>query len=151
MAQIGSGEFIPIHIRHVRFFTEAAQAKAYDWADIIISTGGFETIRETIIRRKKRVILVWMRPWSPQAFRPFIDGNHVLYCQNLDDLPKIIEMAKTFEFIPYIPDRFDITPILEEMEESTKGMHPVERFCGGIAIFCITILLIIIVSLFLWR
>jgi UDP-N-acetylglucosamine transferase subunit ALG13 len=147
VAQIGRGRYRPTNFRHFKIADEETHYLGLDWADLIISTGGSGTLMESLVSRKKKMILVWMRPWSPQAFRPFIDGKHVLYCEHLEDLHLYIQKAKTFDFRPFEPERLTLDKVLEGIEDDFS-MHPVEKCCG---VWAITGLLIFFGYMFyLW-
>ena len=66
VAQIGRGLYKPKNMRYFHIGHPDVMQKGIDWADLVINTGGMATIADTIIKRKKKMILVWMRSWSPQ-------------------------------------------------------------------------------------
>ena len=131
VAQIGRGRYTPKHMGFFPIATPETMQRGIDWADLVISTGGAATISDVIIKRNKKLIVVNMRPWSPQALKPFIDGNHALYCEDLEDLHLVIHKAKTFEFVPFETEQLDFRSLLEEFDIDPNRIHPIEKFCLG--------------------
>lgn len=149
VAQIGDGLYEPEGFRFFRYSSEEVIQKGLDWADIVINTGGAATIHDTIIKRKKRMIVVWMRPWSPQAVKPFVDGKHVMYCEVLGFLYIYIHESKSFEFLPFKPEKFELQPILDQLDIEPNRLHPVERGCFVISLSCILMLIIAFIVMML--
>ncbi len=149
VVQTGNGSYIPKNIRHYTIANHMTHMRGMEWADVVICTGGAATLVEAL-SREKSVVIVWMRPWSKELAKPWVEGNHVLYCENLADLPVMIDRARTHKFNRWIPDQFDIAPIMTLLEStSVDSLHPVERTCVVISLSCTIILLLIAATIIL--
>ncbi|MFW9802210.1 MAG: PssE/Cps14G family polysaccharide biosynthesis glycosyltransferase [Candidatus Thorarchaeota archaeon] len=105
VAQIGRGEYEPKNMRYFRFIKSLN--KAYDAADIIISTGGAGTTIECVSRGKKLVVVentTLMEGHQAQLIGEMAKRGHLIWCRDPDSLEDCIEQARNKTFTPFISD-----------------------------------------------
>ncbi|MFX0055470.1 MAG: PssE/Cps14G family polysaccharide biosynthesis glycosyltransferase [Promethearchaeota archaeon] len=105
VAQIGRGQYEPKNMRYFRFIKSLN--KAYDAADIIISTGGAGTTIECVSRGKKLVVVentTLMEGHQAQLIREMAKRGHLIWCRDPDSLEDCIEQARNKTFTPFISD-----------------------------------------------
>ena len=113
VAQIGQGEYEPENFRYYRFGTSETQYKGYKWADLVIGTGGAGTIME-LMKLRKKYIAINIGSGSQELPQYMAKRSHILYCENLDELPQFIEMAKNYAFKPREKEPFRTKLLLKE-------------------------------------
>lgn len=111
--QIGRGEYEP---RYGHFFRFASSLDEYfDEAEIIVSHGGLGTIVEALERGKKLVCVADPARYDQhqeQLLRTFSAQNHLLWCQDLEQLEEALRQARTMEFSRYEPPECRIHKVI---------------------------------------
>jgi beta-1,4-N-acetylglucosaminyltransferase len=105
IAQIGKGSYVPTNVQYFRFIRSLN--KAYDHADIIISTGGAGTTIECVKRGLRLVVLenkTLMEGHQAQLIGEMAKKQHLVWCQNLETLATCIDEARTRTFTPFVSD-----------------------------------------------
>ncbi|UCE09509.1 MAG: hypothetical protein JSW61_11135 [Candidatus Thorarchaeota archaeon] len=112
VAQIGRGRYEPVNIPFFRFMKSLSHA--YDKAEIIVSTGGAGTTLECVTRGLRLVVVentTLMEGHQAQLIGEMSRRGHLIWCENVGDLRKCIEIARVKEFSPYVSDK----PLMHEM------------------------------------
>ncbi|MFX1261498.1 MAG: glycosyltransferase [Promethearchaeota archaeon] len=120
IAQIGRGSYVPVNIRYFRFLKSLVPA--YDVAEVIVSTGGVGTTIECIKRGLRFVVVentTLMEGHQVELIREIARRGHLVWCQDLDNLPHCIEEAKTREFRPYKPDTPRVHLVIQDLLDNT--------------------------------
>ena len=106
IAQIGTGSYIPKNIQYFRFIRSLA--KAYEHAEIIISTGGAGTTIECVKRGLRLVVVenkTLMEGHQAQLIGEMAKRRHLVWCPNLETLATCINEARTRTFTPFVSDQ----------------------------------------------
>jgi UDP-N-acetylglucosamine transferase subunit ALG13 len=106
VAQIGRGQYEPKNMQYFRFIKSLN--KAYDAADIIVSTGGAGTTIECVSRGKKLVVVentTLMEGHQAQLIGEMAKRGHLIWCRDPDSLEDCIEQARNRSFTPFVSDR----------------------------------------------
>lgn len=117
-AQIGYGKYIPNNMKWLRFVGNMAEV--YKRADIVISNCGAGTIMENV-KEGRRLIAVQ---------NPDVTGGHewelvskmeklgcLIWCNDAENILEAIEEAREKEFNKFVPDAFDVSLIIDLLEE----------------------------------
>ncbi|MCK5302993.1 MAG: hypothetical protein KAJ96_07625, partial [Candidatus Thorarchaeota archaeon] len=105
VAQIGRGSYIPKNFPFFRFMKSLNSA--YDWADVIVSTGGAGTTIECVKRGLRLVVVenrTLMEGHQAQLIGKMSRRKHLVWCRDLSDLADCIATAKASTFTPFISD-----------------------------------------------
>ncbi len=105
VAQIGRGQYEPKNMRYFRFIKSLN--KAYDAADIIVSTGGAGTTIECVTRGKRLVVIentTLMEGHQAQLIGEMARRGHLIWCRDPDSLESCIEEARTRVFTPFVSE-----------------------------------------------
>ncbi|MFX0046445.1 MAG: glycosyltransferase [Candidatus Hermodarchaeota archaeon] len=105
IAQIGRGSYEPISFRYFRFME--SMKDAFEWADVIVSTGGAGTTLECVTKGRRLVVVEntsLMEGHQAQLIGEMERRGHLVWCRNLDELPGCILRARNKEFLPFISD-----------------------------------------------
>lgn len=105
VAQIGKGMYIPGNVkRWSRFADDIEEIRKQ--ADIIICHGGAATLLENI-KAKKKVIGIFNFTRSDEhqkeLLTKFEEMGHILWCKDIEEIPKYIKLAKKFRPKKYEP------------------------------------------------
>ncbi|MFX1485245.1 MAG: PssE/Cps14G family polysaccharide biosynthesis glycosyltransferase [Promethearchaeota archaeon] len=116
VGQIGRGKYLPLNFRYFRFIRSLKSA--YEHAEIIISTGGAGTTMECVTQGCKLVVVenkTLMEGHQAQLLEEMSRRGHLIWCKDLDDLPKSIEEARYKEFSKFVTDESRIPRLIEEI------------------------------------
>jgi UDP-N-acetylglucosamine transferase subunit ALG13 len=106
VAQIGRGQYIPKNMRYFRFIKSLS--KAYDSADIIVSTGGAGTTIECVTKGKRLVVVentTLMEGHQAQLIGEMARRGHLIWCRSPDSLEDCIEEARRKTFEPFVSEK----------------------------------------------
>ncbi|MFW9967165.1 MAG: PssE/Cps14G family polysaccharide biosynthesis glycosyltransferase [Candidatus Thorarchaeota archaeon] len=106
VAQIGRGQYIPKNMRYFRFITSLS--KAYDAADIIVSTGGAGTTIECVTKGKRLIVVentTLMEGHQAQLIGEMAKRGHLIWCRDPNSLEDCIEEARSKTFEPFKSDK----------------------------------------------
>ena len=116
IAQIGKGSYIPKNIQHFRFIRSLS--KAYEHAEIIISTGGAGTTIECVKRGLPLVVIenkTLMEGHQAQLIGEMAKRQHLVWCPNLETLAACIKEARTRTFTPFVSDQPLAHKLIQEL------------------------------------
>ncbi|MHA1484442.1 MAG: glycosyltransferase [Candidatus Thorarchaeota archaeon] len=119
VAQIGRGSYIPKNFPFFRFMKSLNAA--YDWADVIVSTGGAGTTIECVKRGLRLVVVenrTLMEGHQAQLIGMMSRRKHLVWCRELSELSDCIATAKVSTFAPFIPDRPQAHVLIEDLLRS---------------------------------
>ncbi len=119
VAQIGRGSYIPRNFPFFRFMKSLSTA--YDWADVIVSTGGAGTTIECVKRGLRLVVVenrTLMEGHQAQLIGKMSRGKHLVWCRDLSDLADCIATAKASTFTPFISDKPRAHILIEDLLRS---------------------------------
>ena len=119
IAQIGRGRYTPKKMRFFRFIRSLA--KAYDKAEIIISTGGAGTTMECVKRGLKLVVVenpTLMEGHQAQLIGEMERRGHLVWCRDLSELKSCIETARKMKFEKFDSDSPRIHDLIIELLET---------------------------------
>lgn len=111
IAQIGRGQYVPKNFSYFRFLRSLE--RAYASADVIVSTGGAGTTMECVTRGLRLVVVentTLAEGHQAQLIGEMERRGHLIWCKDLADLPRSIELAKTKEFKKFKTD----TPLVHK-------------------------------------
>lgn len=107
-AQIGYSDYKPQHYEHKQFLNRDEFSEMETKADIIITHGGTGAIIGAVKKGKKVVAVPRLAKYGEhvddhqlQLMEQFTRSNLISSCENLDDLGKVLEEAKTKKFDSY--------------------------------------------------
>jgi UDP-N-acetylglucosamine transferase subunit ALG13 len=106
VAQIGRGQYEPKNMQYFRFIKSLN--KAYDAANIIVSTGGAGTTIECVSRGKRLVVVentTLMEGHQAQLIGEMAKRGHLIWCRDPDSLEDCIEQARNRTFTPFVSDK----------------------------------------------
>lgn len=106
VAQIGRGQYEPKNMQYFRFIKSLK--KAYDAADIVVSTGGAGTTIECVSRGKNLVVVentTLMEGHQAQLIGEMARRGHLIWCRDPDSLEDCIEQARNKTFTPFVSDQ----------------------------------------------
>ncbi|MHA2070408.1 MAG: PssE/Cps14G family polysaccharide biosynthesis glycosyltransferase [Candidatus Thorarchaeota archaeon] len=106
VAQIGRGQYEPRNMRYFRFINSLS--KAYDAADVIVSTGGAGTTLECATRGKRLVVVentTLMEGHQAQLIGEMARRGHLIWCRDPDTLEDCIQKARSKTFTPFVSDK----------------------------------------------
>lgn len=116
VAQIGRGSYIPKSFPFFRFISSLSTA--YDWADVIVSTGGAGTTIECVKRGLRLVVVenrTLMEGHQAQLIGKMSRKKHLVWCRDLSDLADCIATAQVSTFTPFIPDKPRAHILIEDL------------------------------------
>lgn len=100
--QIGNGQYMP---RNGRFFRFAESLdNYYHQADVIVAHGGLGTIIEALELHKPLVCVVNPTTYDrhqEHLLEVFAQQGYLLWCKDMDQLPREVEQARTATFARY--------------------------------------------------
>ena len=105
IAQIGRGQYIPKNFSYFRFLRSLD--RAYALADVIVSTGGAGTTMECVTRGLRLVVVentTLAEGHQAQLIGEMERRGHLIWCKDLVDLHRSIELARTKEFQKFQTD-----------------------------------------------
>ncbi len=105
VAQIGRGSYEPASFRYFRFMR--SMEKAFDKADVIVSTGGAGTTLECVTKGRRLVVVEntsLMEGHQAQLIGEMERRGHLVWCRSLERLPDCISKARNMEFTPFVSD-----------------------------------------------
>ncbi|NHJ14711.1 MAG: hypothetical protein EAX95_13610 [Candidatus Thorarchaeota archaeon] len=105
IAQVGRGFYKPKNIQYFRFMRNLA--KAYDAADVIVSSGGAGTTMECVHRGLRLVVVEnegVMEGHQAQLIGEMAKRGHLVWCTEITDLASSIEEAKHRTFEKFVSD-----------------------------------------------
>ena len=105
VAQIGRGSYEPNSYRYFRFIR--SMEKAFETADVIVTTGGAGTILECVTKGRRLVVVEntsLMEGHQAQLIGEMERRGHLVWCRDLDELPDCISKARNLEFAPFVSD-----------------------------------------------
>ena len=106
VAQIGRGQYIPRNMRYFRFIKSLS--KAYDSADIIVSTGGAGTTIECVTKGKRLVVVentTLMEGHQAQLIGEMARRGHLIWCRDPNSIEDCIEEARRKTFEPFVSEK----------------------------------------------
>lgn len=106
VAQIGRGQYIPRNMRYFRFIKSLS--KAYDSADIIVSTGGAGTTIECVTKGKRLVVVentTLMEGHQAQLIGEMARRGHIIWCRDPNSIEDCIEEARRKTFEPFVSEK----------------------------------------------
>jgi beta-1,4-N-acetylglucosaminyltransferase len=106
VAQIGRGQYEPKHMRFFRFIKSLN--RAYEAADIIVSTGGAGTIIECVTKGKRLVVVentTLMEGHQAQLIGELARRGHLIWCRDPNSLEDCIKEARSKTFAPFVSDK----------------------------------------------
>jgi len=111
-AQIGSGSYIPKHIKYLRYVGN--MEAVYKKADIVISTCGAGTLLENVTQGRRIIAIenpavttghAWELVFKLEAL------GCLIWCRDIKDILPCINEARTKKFRKFEPDSLDITTL----------------------------------------
>lgn len=108
-AQIGSGEYTPHHVQHVRFLEKSAFDTMLKRADFIVSHAGVGSI-VTAQEYGKPLLVVprlarhgeHVNDHQVATARKYAALGHVLMAENENDIPALLQQLRTFKPVPRV-------------------------------------------------
>lgn len=119
VAQIGRGTYEPKHMRFFRFIKSLS--KAYDAADIIVSTGGAGTTFECVTRGLRLVVVentTLMEGHQAQLIGEMARRGHIVWCKDPKTILSCIEEARSKTFSPFVTDKPRVHKLILNLIES---------------------------------
>ncbi len=117
--QIGLGRYTPQNARYFRFAPSLDPYLAQ--AELIVGHGGLGTIVEALEQGKKLVCVVNPTTYDrhqEHLLRLFAAQNHLIWCQQLDDLAQAIRRAQQTRLAPYRPPECHIHEVIDNFLSS---------------------------------
>ncbi len=105
IAQIGRGSYVPKHFKSFRFIRSLN--RAYEKAEVIVSTGGAGTTIECVTQGLKLVVVentTLMEGHQSQLIGAMSKRKHLTWCRDLKNLPECISKSKKSEFSIFVSD-----------------------------------------------
>ena len=105
VAQIGRGSYVPKNFRSFRYIRSLK--RAYDVADVIVSTGGAGTTIECVTRGLRLVVVEnksLMEGHQSQLIGEMARRGHLVWCRDLNQLLDSINQARERTFHPFKSD-----------------------------------------------
>jgi len=116
IAQIGRGSYLPAHMEHFRF--APALAPYYDQARVVVAHGGLGTLIEVMQRGIKLIGLSNPDRYDlhqQDLLRTFeARRGHLVWCRNLEDLPRALREVDMCSFTPYESPPCRIADVIRE-------------------------------------
>jgi len=118
VAQIGKGNYMPVHMEHFRF--APSLDPYFDKARIVISHGGLGTILEVLLRGNKLIGI--NNPDRYDLHQEELLGileeqGHLIWCRKLSHLADALHEADVRSFIPYKQPQCKIAEIIKDYLE----------------------------------
>jgi UDP-N-acetylglucosamine transferase subunit ALG13 len=122
-AQIGTGLYIPKHLKWFRF--ARTLEKLYNGADVVVSNCGAGTIMENAIKGRRLVAIqnpsmIGGHEW--ELVGKMEKGGHLIWCRGIDYLYDCIERARSAKFAVFIPEKLDVAKLFLTLRY--KGSRP---------------------------
>ena len=98
IVQIGNGQYVPQNCQYIRF--APSLAPYYDRATIVVSHGGLGIITEALERGKKLIGVentACHGAHQRELLSTLSEEGYLIWCRNLDDLPKALEYVRCHE------------------------------------------------------
>ncbi len=115
VVQIGYGSYIPKNCEYFRF--ASSLAPYYDEADIIIAHGGAGTTIEVLKKGKKLISVdnkTLIDSHQSDILETFASAGHLVWCQDLDELPLLLKSVPTMDLKPYVTPPCTIGEVIKE-------------------------------------
>lgn len=113
IAQIYDGEYTPKNLEFFRFVPTLEPY--YNKADVIIACEGAGTTFEVLSKHKKLITVSNPKTAeNPDIVKYFSSGNYLLWCRDLNDLPKYIQKIKKIKLKKYNPPKCRIQDVIRE-------------------------------------
>ncbi|MHA1481085.1 MAG: glycosyltransferase [Candidatus Thorarchaeota archaeon] len=118
IAQIGRGSYVPKNFKSFRFIRSLN--RAYDKAEVIVSTGGAGTTIECITQGLKLVVVentTLMEGHQSQLIGAMSKRKHLTWCRDLKNLADCISQARTGVFPKFVSDTPRAHLLIQELLE----------------------------------
>jgi len=120
IAQIGKGNYIPIHMDHFRF--APSLDRYFSLARIVISHGGLGTIMEAL--QKGRKLIGINNPdrydlHQEELLEALEEQGHLIWCRNMSLLAEALHKAETQTFVPYYRPQCTIAKVIKDYLDRT--------------------------------
>jgi len=120
VAQIGLSDYEPQHMKFYRTIEKKLFDNLISEADLIITHGGVGAIISALKQKKPVIVCPRIAKFGEQVddhqweiARSFENKGYVrCYYDENDDLPKLINISKSSDFREYIPQKNNITAII---------------------------------------
>jgi beta-1,4-N-acetylglucosaminyltransferase len=102
VAQIGRGQYQPVHMDSFRF--APSLDPYYHQADIVVAHGGLGTLIEVLQRGLKLVGVSNPDRYDhhqEDLLQTLSERGHMIWCRSLDDLPRALQEVQQRQFTPY--------------------------------------------------
>lgn len=123
--QIGHGHVEP---KHARWFRMAPSLEPYyEEAELVITHGGLGTLTEVLQRDLPAVGVSNPDRYDrhqDQILRALSEAGHLIWCQDLADLPEAIGQARSTRFVLYRPPESRIHEVIRDFLRSIAGEGP---------------------------
>ncbi|NWF96296.1 MAG: hypothetical protein HXY34_09145 [Candidatus Thorarchaeota archaeon] len=116
VAQIGRGHYQPRNMRFFRFISSLN--KAYQHADLIISTGGAGTTMECVRQGRPLIVIenkTLMEGHQAQLIGEMSRRGHLIACKSLAELPECISEARKRKFTKFVGDECRIHKLILQL------------------------------------
>ena len=118
IAQIGRGSYVPNNFKSFRFIRSLN--RAYEKADVIVSTGGAGTTIECVTQGLKLVVVentTLMEGHQSQLIGAMSKRKHLTWCRDLENLADCISQARTGVFPKFVSDTPRAHLLIQELLE----------------------------------
>ena len=120
--QIGRGHYEPRNCKWFRF--APSLEPYYERADVVIAHGGLGTVME-VLRRGGRLIGVANPDRYDQHQEDLLsylaEEGHLIWCADLNSLPRDLERARRMDFKPYASPECRIHEVIADFLEGIAG------------------------------
>jgi UDP-N-acetylglucosamine transferase subunit ALG13 len=119
--QIGRSKYVPEHGEYFRFIPSLTPY--FEQASLVVSHGGLGIVTEVL--ELGRPLVAVEDPQQPDRHQREIlsvweQEGHLIWCQDLEELPQAIEQAKTQRFTPYAAPECRIHTLIAEFLDSLE-------------------------------
>jgi beta-1,4-N-acetylglucosaminyltransferase len=113
--QIGNGKYIPSNCEYFRL--APSLDPYYDRADIVVAHGGLGTTIEVLARGKKSISVentTYADHHQTDILRTLAEEGYLVWCQDLDELPSLLERVSAMDVRPYVAPPCGIAEVIRE-------------------------------------
>lgn len=120
LAQIGSGRYVPKHLRWFRFAEDLS--KYIEQADLVITHGGAGTLYEALSLGKRVVAVMNPRAIDNRELPELLHREGLItLCECVEKLEECIRRALSRDFKSYVPPGCRIHEVIIKFLEATKA------------------------------
>jgi len=114
VVQIGNGQYVPRNCEHFRF--APSLDPYYDEADIVVAHGGLGITMELLAKGKKSISVentTYADHHQTDILRALAREGYLIWCQDLGELPSLLEHAPTMKVRPYVAPPCRIAEVIQ--------------------------------------